>query len=963
MKSYVNINHYSQDIQNVEIRAAKILSIEKDAVIINKNDAYVSVSRVTISAQNNIYTLNLWGKWRTMASYMSIGDTINVIDGKARNFNESKEVNILDGLALSCIVLEPSVLINATDMAGIAIKLNHYCFFLHHQRRMRLGSVVNYYVIKGNIVGNIFDEFISDTDNFNFDASFDKYLAKEKLKFLAVDYVPNVKNIKEDVKKDLRSITDWYLASDFKLQEPRIEPYFISPKFGLVGRMDILFKDKNESSASIIELKTGRFPEDKSSAWINHKFQAIAYDLIYDSVFDNKARRSYILYSGSQNALRELDISSDLKRNFIFLRNKMVFNEKRYLDFDYDTMRSFRRDTKECGNCKSFQKDKCDEIFNTFELLSADEEKYYFSFYKMVERERIASMKKNSLLFGDDSAGDGRDKYVLTGLDILEFNAERGLVTFKLHEQASEMREGDSVIIHSGNPEKEELIRAEIVTARENSITLKLSNPFLKRLSADIKWTVCRYNTLISAGAMFDGLYRFVRSPKRFRDLIMLNRNPEFDDINTIHTGIAAVNLNDAQKRAVKKSVCSRDYALLQGPPGTGKTKTAAAIIMELIKRKQRVILSALTNRAVDNVLMRLRSDYGFDDFIRVGSMASVEDSLHANLLSSRADAYDISDIKSFKAEVKRVPLIATTTTSASVSFIFDDLTFDVAVIDEASQISEPSIFAALDKARKFIMIGDLYQLGPVMKSDFRLPAFDPAPAGVIDLKKTLFERLWEHNTRRNDIEEDNDPCVTLDIQYRMNDEIIRFSNSAFYGGALKTDASAHAGRISLSRDNPLYDALDPQIPVLFIDVPQKNSLRENKSEADVVTALVKNLVEGGISPSDIGIISPFKAQCALIRRMIEPQNPDGKIVVDTVERFQGTERDVIIASFVVGDDFGLDFLKENDGMNKKLNVTLTRACKKLILVGNKQILSKDPIYSALISSIQKKIQNNEIIS
>jgi DNA replication ATP-dependent helicase Dna2 len=891
-----------------------------------------------------------------MANYLNAGDNVNIIQGKSRDFEETRTVNVLDGGALGYIVLEPAILIDATKMASIAVKHNHFCFFKYHQRRMRIEKVVNYYVIKGNIVGGVFDEFLLDTDNFDFEDSFKKYIEKEKIKFIGIDYIPDLKNLKEDVRADLDNLINWYSKCGFNEYDKSLEPHFISPKFGLQGRMDILFKDKSGKGSVIIELKTGRSPEKKDEAWINHKFQIIAYNFIYNSVYGDDNPRSIILYAGSKDVSREFRFSNELKRDFIFLRNKIVFYEKLYTNFDYETMLSFRREIKDCHNCPDYLKKKCSDIFEIFDDLDDEQKSYYFSFYKMVEHERAVSIAKNSLVWSnqtdDEFSTNNRKKYLMDDLELVDFNGDEGMMTLQFNDNPSEIREGDSVVLHTGDPEKEELFRGEVVRLYENRVKVRLRNNYVKDFNKKIKWTLNRFTYLTGAVSMLDGLFRFAQSKKRFKDLIMLKKNPEFDSINIIQSGHDEFDLNPAQSSAVDKSICSRDYFLLQGPPGTGKTKTIAFIINELVRKKQRVILSALTNKAVDNVLLRLIEDHGFKDFIRIGNPASVDEKLRDHLLQMKAAKYSAKEMKALKKEIKGIPLVAATTTSAAVSFIFDRLKFDAAVIDEASQIPEPSVFSVITRADKFIMVGDLYQLGPVVRSEYNVSDDENLIIGAGGLKKTLFERLWEHSVSRDDIEDDNNPCEILDVQYRMNKEIIKFSNMKFYGGVLKTDKSVLNSKIKIKKENELYPVLNPEIPVVFIDVPGRNTDRENKKEARLVKEIIRCLADDGIKCPDIGVISPFKAQCARIRRMIEPYNKGGGVLVDTVERFQGSERDVIITSFVVGDANGMDFLRENDAMNKKLNVTITRACKKLILIGNKKVLSGDTVYKELVDFI-----------
>ena len=952
MQSFVNINHFKDDISDIDIFNAEIESVIKDKELLDKNGNPVRAAVLEVRAGDDTISVTLWGKWRGMANYLSAGDTVNIIKAKSRNFDESKDVNLLDTNALGYIVLEPSVMIDATKMAGVAIKHNHFCFMKYHQRKMMIEKVANYYVIKGNIVGNLFDEFLSDVEGFEFEPAFLRALDHEKLKFITIDYVPAVNNIRDEVKRDIDNLIAWHNKNDFDGYETMLEPDFISPVYGLQGRMDILLKKRDDNTDSIIvELKTGRSPEESGEAWIYHKYQVLAYNFIYESVYGTESKTSVILYSSSSDISREITFSNDFKRDFIFLRNKMIYYEKLYTKFDYEALQSFRRAKKECSSCPGYLQKKCDELFDTFESLTDEQRSYYFSLYRAVEHERMASSKKNSMLFDDD----GSLKYKITGLSLKDCSSEESVLTLAFDRNESELREGDSVILHGGDPVHEPLHKGRIAKLSRGVVKVGLNNRFAKHFDRDREWTLSRHDYMMSARTMLDGLYKFAASSKRFKNLILLKTNPEFDNINIIKSTDNGFSLNAGQDAALNKSICARDYYLLQGPPGTGKTRSIAYIVNELVKRKQRVILSALTNRAVDNVLLRLIDDHGFDDFIRIGNTESTDTKLHDHLLSTQAKSYGIDEIKKLKKRVGECRLIATTTTSASLSIILDKLDFDVAIIDEASQIPEPSIFSAITRAKRFILVGDTHQLGPVTRSDYVIPEGDDRVAGIKSLQKTLFERLLEHNSNRYDLEEDNDTCGILNLQYRMNDEIVKFSNDNFYSGLLQSDESVVNGRIKLTAHEKMHVATEPEEPVVFIDVPGDSSGRENKKEAKIVHDIIESLQRSGIRGTDIGVISPFKAQCALIRKMIEPMNK-GDILIDTVERFQGSERDVIITSFVVSDENGLEFLKESDTMNRKLNVTITRAKKKLILIGNENVLSGDPVYAALIASVKQAL-------
>ncbi|MEM1350295.1 MAG: DEAD/DEAH box helicase family protein, partial [Myxococcota bacterium] len=303
-------------------------------------------------------------------------------------------------------------------------------------------------------------------------------------------------------------------------------------------------------------------------------------------------------------------------------------------------------------------------------------------------------------------------------------------------------------------------------------------------------------------------------------------------------------------------------------------------------------------------------------------------------------------------------------------------------IVDEASQINEPMTLAAIVLARRFVLVGDHLQLPPIVQSEQALSAFfDPhgahAPrgealvgrgvdpdehdlldlprlfeldeglreAGVAGLDRSLFERLVVRL-----------PHVMLEEQYRMNAAIMAFSNSAFYDGKLRAHASVVAQTLELPESvqqtlpDHLRVLLSPDHPVLFQHVEGHDRARTNEAEARAVVELVSALWRSGSldgpEPFSLGVISPFRAQVQLIRNMLRERlgARAEAIDVDTVERYQGGERDAILVSLVKTERAG-EFLADT----RRLNVTLTRARKKLILFGHRRCLTLNPLYRRLI--------------
>ena len=326
---------------------------------------------------------------------------------------------------------------------------------------------------------------------------------------------------------------------------------------------------------------------------------------------------------------------------------------------------------------------------------------------------------------------------------------------------------------------------------------------------------------------------------------------------------------------------------------------------------------------------------------------------------------------------------VGTVATLSSKTDLFRLKRFDVALIDEATQILEPQLLGLLctrtpdgaDAIGKFILIGDHKQLPAVVQqaapySEVQDEAL--RKIGILNLKDSLFERLYRHLSQgRNDFK----ACPTYDMlcrQGRMNEEVAQFPNQAFYHGLLQTLGLPHQqGALRLApcmEGHPLAYVLKQRVAFLPSKVGRaSDSVKINHSEANIVARLAEavyqqySAAEGFNLTHTLGIITPYRSQIALIRQEIIalgiPALKD--VLVDTVERFQGSERDVIIYSFCVNRVYQMKFLANltTDGgitIDRKLNVALTRARKQMFIVGVPELLVQNPIYAALIQTIQK---------
>ena len=502
-----------------------------------------------------------------------------------------------------------------------------------------------------------------------------------------------------------------------------------------------------------------------------------------------------------------------------------------------------------------------------------------------------------------------------------------------------------------------------------------------------------------STGGSIRNLHQFICAPKDKRDLLLGQRAPQRDTSLSLTRHYDDV-LDDIILRAKQ----AQDYFLLVGPPGTGKTSRALKFMVEEAlndgtgmptaesiatarggyqQPASSILLMSYTNRAVDEICEML-VDSGIP-FLRLGSEYSCDERFRPYLIEKA-----ISDCPKFEAIKQYIigtrVIVGTTSMMTSKPFIFSLKHFKLAIIDESSQILEPNLIGLLSAVDKFILIGDYKQLPAVVQQseqDSGIPTInDSQKGGVIDMsilqdicltncRNSLFERLihWEDHEERSEF------IGILRRQGRMHPEIAEFPNRMFYRREkLEPVPCPHQLETELSYTLPSEDALDDLLKehrMLFLTsefCKEPNvSDKINANEAVIVVDLLRRIHrfygERFDAKKTVGVIVPYRNQIAMVRKGIEKLGiPElEKISIDTVERYQGSQRDVIIYSFTIQNIWQLDFLAGNsfveDGaiIDRKLNVAITRARKQMIMTGNPEILRNNQIFSELMNYVKEK--------
>lgn len=406
-----------------------------------------------------------------------------------------------------------------------------------------------------------------------------------------------------------------------------------------------------------------------------------------------------------------------------------------------------------------------------------------------------------------------------------------------------------------------------------------------------------------------------VRADDRKHDLLTGNRPLRFS-ANRYNLPESAVDLNRHQHDALIWADGADDVVCLHGPPGTGKSRTLTAYVQCAVEKGQSVLVTAHSNQAVDNLL--------------VGESTPAEpeaQTLHAfaqqgDLSIARLGQHSRNTVveQEYVGEsVAAADVVAATTSGAAA---FDTDQFDVAVVDEATQASRPATLIAFDAAQKLVLAGDHRQLPPYTADE---------TTGEEALRPSLFETLLD---RYGD-----DIAVTLRRQYRMHETIAAFPSRAFYDGWLET---ADRNRTWTVGDRPAVTGIDVS------GAERQHSggySHRNDREAEIVAREVAELL-GALDPTEIGVVTPYTAQQTAIRESLADHEtidgPDAeRVAVDTVDSVQGSEREAVVVSFVRSNDEGESgFLAFPEEGPRRLNVALTRARKRLVLVGDWDTLS-----------------------
>lgn len=532
--------------------------------------------------------------------------------------------------------------------------------------------------------------------------------------------------------------------------------------------------------------------------------------------------------------------------------------------------------------------------------------------------------------------------WAIEGLHFVQ--RDKDILRLTCYRNDSRFREGDLVVLHHGNPMETEALHLELQYDGETSLEFSLikGNPFFLDARPD-GWILDE--DWFDASPFYLNALEEVADSQRGRSIILpllqgsLIPNIDYARYERSFQQMIAAGLNDSQAEAVSLAYAADLYHLIQGPPGTGKTWVLANLAKLLVDDGLRVLVTALTHRAIHNALNKIPR---VDDSLPVCKIGGKQHK--TDLEVPNFETFDESHFGDLAGGY-----VIGATPFALQTQKLQNVEFDVVLFDEASQVTLPLAIMGMLAGNKYIFIGDENQLPPV---------------SVLSDQQTTQPSIFAHLAGRGSE-------TMLNITYRLNDVLSEWPSRTFYNNQLKPSRQAAERRLQLSDQSLRWDfVLDPSSPAIFLDLCHKNSNVRSRREAETVVELIISLLQHGISPEEIGVVVPYRAQSRLIRSLLRRNIVDEevwpRVAVDTVERMQGQEREVVFVSFATASPAFAAQMADFLFQPQRLNVAVTRPRTKLILIGSHEMLkgeNYDPEKKEVFDLLRSLLEGCHVIT
>ena len=921
------------------------------------------------------------------------------------------------------IVVEPDYLIDISTIANCFETYGHHpLLFTVNRLTPRLS---NKHIVLGNFAGSALDDIINHPAGYDIKETFRSNFKEKALDYATCpDFdAASFKQDAERQVENIKGIVD-EIFQTFDREKAILEPSFVCERLGIQGRVDLMTTDlkllveQKSGKNTFIERK---YKNPHGSLHVEkHYVQVLLYYGILQYNFQLSPKNAHIqlLYSKYPlpDGLLEVEPLQKLIREAIRFRNQAVATEFWMADNGFDRMlplltpQTLNVEKQNDNFYNRYLLPQLTETLAPLHQLNDLERAYFTHMMTFVIKEQLVSKvgvqegvgNSNADLWNMPLAEKKETGNIYTGLTIIEKERSSSFngydtITLAVPQQGEDFlpnfRRGDMIYLYAYKKNEAPDVRMSILfkgslqEIHGDRLVVHLNdgqqNPDL--ISGDY-FAIEHAGSDIGGTSAIRSLYTFITSNEERRQLLLGQRVPRVDKSLTLSRSY-----HPDYDEIILKAKQAQDYFLLIGPPGTGKTSQALQFLVReqlaekpkvqnsKLKVQSSILLLAYTNRAVDEICNMLTENEL--DYIRIGNEFSCDPKYSDHLLKEVLD--DNATLNSIKSTIADARIIvATTSTMNSNAALFNIKHFNLVIIDEASQILEPNIIGLLTVQHaerraidRFILIGDHKQLPAVVQQQDTLEAEETnnllKDIHLLSCANSLFERLilTERAAGRTDF------IGTLHKQGRMHPDIADFANRKFYAREqLECVPLAHQLEQTLNYNEASEDETDdvlkahrmifiPSKPCRQLNISEKVNTEEARIITDLLRRLYRQLGKNFDPQKSVGVIVPYRNQIAMIRKEIEKLGiPElEEISIDTVERYQGSQRDIILYSFTIQSRYQLDFLTANtfyeDGqpIDRKLNVAITRARKQLILTGNEQTLRHNQLFAELIDYIKEK--------
>ena len=909
-----------------------------------------------------------------------------------------------DTLLAQRLIVEPDYLIDISSLSSCFVESGAHP--MHYLLSLLSPKEVTKHILLGNTANQFLDDCVNHTSQHpaTFDASIRKAFAADALKFavcpdINADFFQEARNQYANIQQSVEALHRRY-PKGCEEGGAMLEPSFICPSLGLQGRLDYLQSDLR----CLVELKSGKADEYYSNPQgpkQNHTAQMMLYrEMLHlntgiprNEIHGLLLYSRYPLYFNGSQYPHIIDEALTLRNAIVRLMRRLATGHDTAALFTSVTPDDFNTRPLTGRLWSNYLRPHLQRLFAPFHTSNTATLEYFYRYIRFTAAEQyLAKIGRNerdraqSHLWCRTLEEKMIDGEIITSMHLHTFTHDDGcgydMLTFTLtpSDDIPNFRKGDMILFYIKENDSDDVSTRQVhkgtlldIDAHTLRIGLRQHQHSAAVFPTSSSYAMEHDVSDSVFGSLYRNLYTLLQAPEETQRLLLGEMLPRTDTTQQLAGHYPGAETDDIVQ-TIKQAT---DYALIVGAPGAGKTSILLRSIVEEHYRhtSYNILLMAYTNRAVDEICQALECIPDAPLYVRLGSEQSCDERYARRTLTRlTASLRNRDEVRTFIATTRIV--VSTVSTAASRPELFEAKQFHLTIVDEASQILEPQLIGLLATLNgKFVLIGDHKQLPAISvqtDEEARIDTPELTALGFTSCKQSLFERLYDRLTSQG-----HTTCIaTLYQQGRMHPEVSHFANLRFYANRLQPVPLPHQ---TASLPYTSYDSNCPMQSLIaqrrtaFIPCPPAQDgvrFKTNPQEAQLCASLVDAIIklyQSNELPYDahhtIGIIAPFRGQGALIRHALAALDLPAftqSISIDTVERYQGSQRDIIIYCTTVTSPNQMELIVEGIAQNtdspypldRKLNVALTRARQQLFVIGIPHVLETDANYRALMEEL-----------